>query len=489
MKLRSLHLLLLLNGLWLLFRPLTIHAQDPAAPGAGPGPSLNPAPGNSSATAPALPQAEAPPLGDAPARASAFAPRKPSTPAEEEGPPLNPKFADVSTARLYSTLQQRSRKILAAPPEVLGWMQLPEFSGAASATKLRLERGLHFPRLASVDSVYDDALKATPAPVKPRSTPMLVASTSPAATPAPETAAAEMESVDSEILADELIARSFQHRKSIYGTAGDQREDIYKAMQDRDAAIGVGDPAPPEKTYLQAADAVGFIVDQSVLRALPSGDYYILADPLGPTNKLCQTESFWNQPSVIGIGSGFLVTASRLYTAGHCLPDGVDVSRLRIIFDYKLLSDAVPRTIAIHKEDVYSIKKVVKHDTTEDWAILDLDRATKRTPVSLGTGKPAVGDAVFTIGYPSGLPLKISPNGHVVTVVGKSHYFLAAVDAFGGNSGGPVISLSTGKVEGILVGGNDDVRLIDSGKCFRNVVITDTHKGEAICSISVVSAK
>jgi len=108
-------------------------------------------------------------------------------------------------------------------------------------------------------------------------------------------------------------------------------------------------------------------------------------------------------------------------------------------------------------------------------------------PLRLGTGRPQLNSRVFAIGYPAGLPLKISPNAEVRSAVAANHCFTAAVDAYGGNSGSPVMSEDSGEVEGILVRGNRDFRLIPSGECLASVIINDAHSGESVSSAAAIS--
>jgi hypothetical protein len=61
-----------------------------------------------------------------------------------------------------------------------------------------------------------------------------------------------------------------------------------------------------------------------------------------------------------------------------------------------------------------------------------------------------------SIGYPSGLPVKVAPNGTVRSVSAANGYFVTDLDTFAGSSGGPVINNETYKIEGILVRGGVD---------------------------------
>ncbi|MDB6137609.1 MAG: hypothetical protein JWO94_681 [Verrucomicrobiaceae bacterium] len=117
--------------------------------------------------------------------------------------------------------------------------------------------------------------------------------------------------------------------------------------------------------------------------------------------------------------------------------------------------------------------------------------------MELGPGSPAVGTAVYALGYPCALPLKLSPGAEVKLLddperqkeMRRFHWFIANVDAYGGSSGSPVFNTKTHKVEGLLTGGftTSDFAIIPFGaNCNKSTIINDQHMGEAICDISVV---
>jgi hypothetical protein len=92
-----------------------------------------------------------------------------------------------------------------------------------------------------------------------------------------------------------------------------------------------------------------------------------------------------------------------------------------------------------------------------DYAIILLDRETDRDPFRFRTGaKIDKGDNLAMIGAPSGLPLKLA-DGAKVTINSATTWFGTNLDAFGGNSGGPVYNTAgLNMIEGILVRGRVD---------------------------------
>ena len=94
-----------------------------------------------------------------------------------------------------------------------------------------------------------------------------------------------------------------------------------------------------------------------------------------------------------------------------------------------------------------------------------------RPPIELATPEEEktmkVGDGLFVIGHPIGLPAKIALDGKVTEVSKK--VFESDLDIFYNNSGSPVFSQSTHKVIGILVDGYDDDFVYDrSRKCWKS---------------------
>jgi len=86
-------------------------------------------------------------------------------------------------------------------------------------------------------------------------------------------------------------------------------------------------------------------------------------------------------------------------------------------------------------------------------SILDRDPVNKKALIVDKKPDIRTGKKVFTIGYPLGMAVKIDrPEDAEIKLVGKNT-FQTNIDAFGGNSGGPVFDSITKKIIGILVTG------------------------------------
>lgn len=185
------------------------------------------------------------------------------------------------------------------------------------------------------------------------------------------------------------------------------------------------------------------------------------------SEKVCSTEKFSHQNSISRC-TGFLVGKDIMVTAGHCLKDERDCTRYHWVFDYKV---GVIDDHAVSKEAVYRCKKILRRshnkDKKKDFAIFKLSETVKnRTPLKFRKkGKVKIGEDLILLGHPTGLPLKVSFGKVVKSIKEHRQFFRTNLDAFGGNSGSPVINKSTGVVEGILTRGGKDYIWDNSRDC------------------------
>lgn len=179
---------------------------------------------------------------------------------------------------------------------------------------------------------------------------------------------------------------------------------------------------------------------------------------------LCKSEPFREQPSA-GFCSGFLVAKNLVATAGHCIRTATDCSTTKFVFGYQMNSAGANPT-EVDGSQIYSCSKII-HSVVEmagkDYAVIQLDReVTDHSPLRIRrTGAVQVGDGITVVGYPSGIPMKISGGANVRKV--EKGYFVANLDTYGGNSGSAVFNSTTGDVEGILVRGETD--FVAQGSC------------------------
>ncbi len=150
---------------------------------------------------------------------------------------------------------------------------------------------------------------------------------------------------------------------------------------------------------------------------------------------------------------------------------------------------------AVSPDQVFAGKELVAAGdiaSKRDWALVRLARpvpAAVAEPVTAWNKDPvAVGQRVFVVGYPSGIPLKYAP-GAQVRDQSNTAFFVANLDTFGGNSGSGVYDEKTGKLIGVLVRGDADFVKDNTQQCNRIHICPSTGcRGEDVTRLSVVSA-
>ena len=175
----------------------------------------------------------------------------------------------------------------------------------------------------------------------------------------------------------------------------------------------------------------------------------------GPYCRLLELQRERNQGRIAEC-TGFLVGEDLLLTSNHCLEPadgGGTCSSHAWVFGYAV-SD--PRQLGnpflASLDDVYTCRAIVKRSAAKGFALVRLDRRVEgRVPLTLrALGRVDDGARLFTVGYPGGLPLKITVGGRVDINEETAAHFSVVLDIFRGNSGGPVVDAVTGVVEGIV---------------------------------------
>ena len=240
--------------------------------------------------------------------------------------------------------------------------------------------------------------------------------------------------------------------KAIYGL--DDRRDLYQ----------ISNPQ-----WLKNARAIAALVPKRKLKKVFGRPdlYRLKTKKAGDT---CSLQRF-NDQEQIAKCSGFLVAKDILVTAAHCVRTRLGCIGSRWVFGYDI-SEQGKNYTKIRKKDVYKCVEVIesrlRRFSSLDYAVVRLDRVVKdREPLKIRTtGKVRLGEKLYLGGYPSGLPLKMA-GGARVRSNKNENYFLANLDSFEGNSGGPVFNSKGDFVEGILVGGEEDYVWSDRRECFK----------------------
>lgn len=232
----------------------------------------------------------------------------------------------------------------------------------------------------------------------------------------------------------------------------------------RDPAYG---PALPAEV-LEHARRSCYLIGAGAIAARRHGRVRLQHQVYGGFNALCPDEPFWCQPTVIeqrgeAFGlygySGYLVAPDAVLTCWHGW-EHFNAEPQFAIFDYVARSpcdqpvELAEGLVVPVRADPWVLPPVEKRGDAAagDWVILRLARALPdrvAAAVSLGTARP--GTAVYALGYPCGLPLKLAADARVLTA--EAEMFHTDLDTYSGNSGSPVFDAATHALLGIVVEG------------------------------------
>jgi hypothetical protein len=263
-----------------------------------------------------------------------------------------------------------------------------------------------------------------------------------------------------EIPSSELAKRAADLQRSIYGV--DDRKETYEIKEARARAL---------------IDASLALVERADLQETADGQWTLRTSSYKREYNLCSSETFAAQP--LGcFCSGVLVAPDIVATAGHCVKGNADLDHIRFVFGFHMVDGDTPRT-TFPADDVYRGKEVIGRRYTPDrtdWALVRLDRVVvDRKPVAFrAEGKVKSDEPVFVIGHPCGLPQKIARGARVRSNSAAS-YFVANLDTYGGNSGSPVFSAKSYRLEGLLVRGQTD--FVSTGSCYVSMAYPTTGAG------------
>lgn len=225
----------------------------------------------------------------------------------------------------------------------------------------------------------------------------------------------------------------------IYGD--DNRQDVYQ----------VQDP-----TVREIADSTAAMIQNSSMTKNSDGTVTVKARSFGQDFNLCKSEPFYDQPAA-AMCSASLVGEDLIATAGHCI-DTSSCSRNSFVFNYRM-NDSKTAPLTFQADDVYGCKEVVAWEKTgnQDYAVVRLDRKVRGHRVlAMAKTDVAVGDQIYVVGHPSGLPTKVTDGATVRSL--KNGFFMSNLDTYGGNSGSAVFSAKTNEIVGILVRGEADFK-------------------------------
>lgn len=257
--------------------------------------------------------------------------------------------------------------------------------------------------------------------------------------------------------------------KVIYGV--DNRKDLYEVQDQRIHELSKSTVA---------------LIPKGNLKLQANGLFELQTQSLGEFMNLCPDEPFREQPNAANC-SGALVGEDLVATAGHCITDDT-CSMYYFVFNYHVNSSVVlPKYFS--SNDIYMCESVLARERTllQDWALVQLDRpARNMTPLRMSQRKAQVGDDIFVIGHPSGLPTKFADDAKVRSE--GNGFFVANLDTYAGNSGSAVFSSQSHEIVGLLVRGAADYQYDSRNQCVVSNYCDDLGcRGEDVTHISFVS--
>lgn len=209
-----------------------------------------------------------------------------------------------------------------------------------------------------------------------------------------------------------------------------------------------------ERNMLTNSKSVGMIVHKEQLWELTDSLYSLdISSTLAKRLKVCSEEPYADQLSV-GVGTAFIIGEDSMMTANHVFEEAIE--NYVVVFNYHTQNRKGAVNPVIPYADVYEIITLIDQNEVLDVASFRVGRKLSAPTLKCSAAKEIEENTlVYMIGHPSGLPMKVALNARVHNN-SFPEYFYTTLDAFQGNSGSPVFSLTTNKVIGILVSGEQD---------------------------------
>lgn len=163
-----------------------------------------------------------------------------------------------------------------------------------------------------------------------------------------------------------------------------------------------------------------------------------------------------------------------ILTAKHCVfnmesdeaPEVEEYHNYYWVFGLYVEGGTSNLNLVVKNTHIFVTEQVLQYSQAEpgDWALVLVGGESHSTltfpKLPLYKGTPKVGDELWMLGYPDGLPLKYTDNGRIVKV--DNCNFHHNLDSFHGNSGSPIIRMADDTVCGILISGCDDYYIDES---------------------------
>lgn len=238
--------------------------------------------------------------------------------------------------------------------------------------------------------------------------------------------------------------------------------------------------------YLKTSEASIALIPKYKL--IKVGDYYqVKTKSLIEQFNFCADAKFAQEPQTANC-SASLITNQHILTAAHCIDkqwEGYRMQDFYAVFNFKK-TDKNQQHYLIKASDVFTLEQEIHYDfdttmskTALDLAIYKLSAVTNYRPAKLNFKKIRKSDKVFVLGYPLGVPLKLSNDSEIISVGENKNSFRHQLDTFSVNSGSPIFN-EDHEIIGVHVRGTGANRDKYGSEC-NNWYQGDPHKdyGEA----------
>lgn len=201
------------------------------------------------------------------------------------------------------------------------------------------------------------------------------------------------------------------------------------------------------------AESVAAIIAKGQVRNLSADEFMV--EPVRFDNEFCAGEQFSHEPRYTSC-TAFKIADHLVATAAHCLNERTldqFCEDFDLVFDFNTNSvsldgDKNAVVAAKNRVDCVGVAFYSNHNMREDVAIIEISPRDDIPNLSLSLEKPQLHEDVYMIGHGSGY-LANTHSGVVRSFNFYSNEFDTDNDAFGGDSGSPVISANTGEVLGV----------------------------------------